>query len=144
MEEVVKHNKKDDVWVVLGLLVPASWRRVGNPIFYWRGQYNRVRHAPPSSGDRKVRCRCDSRDMQTESIEPAIGSEEQKKSPNILNNLLCSTQLGSGNSAMYVMVTKAIEPSVTGSGFYRSHHYCLRNLLSQLLAVRKRKSPHIL
>ena len=29
MEEVVKHIKKDDVWVVLGLLVPASWRRVG-------------------------------------------------------------------------------------------------------------------
>ena len=26
---------------------------------------------------------------------------------------------GSGNSAMYVMVTKAIEPGVTGSGFYR-------------------------
>ena len=48
MEEAVKHNKKDDVWVVLGLLVPASWRRVGNPNFYWGGQYNRVRHAPPS------------------------------------------------------------------------------------------------
>ena len=48
MEEVVKHNKKDDVWVVLGLLVPASWRRVGNPDFYWGGQYNRVRQDPPS------------------------------------------------------------------------------------------------
>ena len=48
MEEVAKYNKKDDVWVVLGLLVPASWRRVGNPYFYWGGQYNRVRHAPPS------------------------------------------------------------------------------------------------
>ena len=54
-----------------------------------------------------------------ESIEPAIGSEEQKKAPNILNNLLCSTQSGSGHSAMYVMVTKAIEPGDTGSGFYR-------------------------
>ena len=24
------------------VVVPASWRRVGNPDFYWRGQYNRV------------------------------------------------------------------------------------------------------
>ena len=47
MEEV-KHNKKDDVWVVLGLMVPASWRRVGNPDSYWGGRYNRVRHDPPS------------------------------------------------------------------------------------------------
>ena len=48
MEEVVKHNKKDDVWMMLGILVPVSWRRVGNPDFYWGGQYNRVRYAPPS------------------------------------------------------------------------------------------------
>ena len=57
--------------------------------------------------------------IQTESIEPAMGSEDKKKSPSILKNLLCSTQLGSGNSAMYVMVTEAIEPGDTGSGFYR-------------------------
>ena len=45
MEEVVKYNKKDDVRVVLGLLVPASWRRVGNR---WERRFNRVRHDPPS------------------------------------------------------------------------------------------------
>ena len=45
MEEVAKYNKKDDVSVVL---VPASWRRVGNSDFCWEGRYNRVRHDPPS------------------------------------------------------------------------------------------------
>ena len=45
MEEVVKYTRKHDVWVVLGLLVPASWRRVGNR---WEGRFNRVRHDPPS------------------------------------------------------------------------------------------------
>ena len=59
--------------------------------------------------------------MQTESIEPVIGSEEkEKRSIIILKNLLCSTQLGSGNSAVYVMVMKAIEPGNTGSGIYSS------------------------
>ena len=43
MEEVVKYNRKDDVWVVLNgrvlkcfqILVPASWRRIGDPDFRW-------------------------------------------------------------------------------------------------------------
>ena len=35
MEEVAKHNKKGDVWVILNgrPLVLASWRRVGDPDF---------------------------------------------------------------------------------------------------------------
>ena len=45
MEEVVKYTRKHDVWVVLGLLVLASWRRVDNR---WEGCLNRVRHDPPS------------------------------------------------------------------------------------------------
>ena len=49
-----------------------------------------------------------------------VGSEEKKIFPSTLKNLLCSTQLGSGNSAGLAMVIKTMEPGDTGSGFYSS------------------------
>ena len=63
-------------------------------------------------------------EIQPESIEPVIGSEEtENRSPIILKNLLCSTQLGSGSSTIFPYgfrktsaspVTRVVEPTAQG------------------------------